>query len=82
MAHLQLAVRINPNNPKHHLFNNHGTWWCHFSVIENNHTQRRVRVNLRTDNILQALSRGDQRLGSESRTLASVAFNLKLESAL
>jgi len=82
MAKLALAIRINPDNPTHHLFNNHGTWWCHFSVVENNLTQRRVRVNLHTDDILQAQVKRDRILESEWRTLAPVVINLQPESAL
>jgi hypothetical protein len=65
MAHLQLAVRINPKNPVHHLFNNHGTWWCHFSVIENNLTQHRVRVNLKTRDLQRAQTKRDQILNRD-----------------
>jgi hypothetical protein len=31
MTH-SLAIRLNPGNPDHHLWNNNGTWWCHYTV--------------------------------------------------
>ena len=27
-----LAVRTAEENPDHHLWNNRGTWWCHFTL--------------------------------------------------
>ena len=27
-----LAIRLDPANPDHHLWNNNGTWWCHFTI--------------------------------------------------
>jgi hypothetical protein len=35
-------------NPDHHIWNNNGTWWCHFTVHKSDYTAERVRVSLRT----------------------------------
>lgn len=43
-----LAVRINLDNPDHHLWNNHGQWWLHFTLPQPNFTKRRVRRSLGT----------------------------------
>lgn len=43
-----LSVRIT-RNPFHHLWNNHGTWWCHYTEHLPDFTKRRVRRNLHTD---------------------------------
>lgn len=43
-----LSVRIT-ENPFHHLWNNHGTWWCHYTEHLPDFTKRRVRRNLHTD---------------------------------
>ena len=45
-----LAVRIT-DNPFHHLWNNNGTWWCHYTEHLPDHTKRRVRRSLHTDNV-------------------------------
>ena len=45
------SIRVNEANPNHHLWNNHGTWWCHFTVHLTDFTAERRRVNLRTDNV-------------------------------
>jgi len=44
----KLALRVSGTNPNHHLWNNNGTWWCHFTVHLPDYTKRRVRVSLRT----------------------------------
>jgi hypothetical protein len=35
-------------NPNHHLWNNHGTWWCHFTLHLPDFTKHRVRLSLDT----------------------------------
>ena len=35
------------DNPDHHLWNNHGALWCHY-------TKRRVRLSLQTSDVRQA----------------------------
>ena len=49
-----LAVRANPANRDHHLWNNNGTWWCHFTVHSPDYTKERVRLSLKTRDRLQA----------------------------
>ena len=36
------------HNPDHNIWNNNGTWWCHFTVHHSDHTKERVRVSLGT----------------------------------
>jgi len=48
MSNWSLSVRVRKNNPDHHLFNNNGTWWCHFWAIADGIRQQRFRVNLHT----------------------------------
>lgn len=45
------SIRINEANPNHHLWNNHGTWWCHFTVHHPDHTAERRRLSLGTDQV-------------------------------
>ena len=44
----QLAIRVNPANPDHHLWHNHGTWWCHLTLHLPDFTKRRLRRSLGT----------------------------------
>ncbi len=46
-----LAVRFVTDNPDHHLWNNNGTWWCHYTEHLPDYTKRRVRKSLHTDNL-------------------------------
>ena len=50
----QLAVRISPENPNHHLWNNHGVWWTHFTVHRSDYTKKRIRLSLGTRDLEQA----------------------------
>lgn len=45
---------MNHRNPDHHIWNNNGTWWCHYTEHLPDYTKRRVRLNLYTDNRLIA----------------------------
>ena len=57
-----LSVRVDDKNPDHHLWNNRGTWWCHFTLHMTNHTSERVRVSLKTRELEEARDRRDQLL--------------------
>lgn len=68
-----LAVRVNPANPDHHLWNNHGTWWCHYTVHLPDFTKRRVRRNLGTRVLTEARQRRDQLLAAADPRLLQAA---------
>ena len=38
-------------NPDHNIWNNNGTFWCHYTVHNDNHTKERVRVSLGTRDV-------------------------------
>ncbi|MEY3479657.1 MAG: hypothetical protein RIQ71_432 [Verrucomicrobiota bacterium] len=38
-------------NPDHHIWNNNGTYWCHYTVHEKDYTKKRVRVSLGTKDV-------------------------------
>lgn len=42
-----LSIRTT-GNPFHHLWNNNGTWWVHYTEHLSDHTKRRVRRSLHT----------------------------------
>jgi hypothetical protein len=54
-----LSIKIDPENPDHHLWNNHGTWWIHYTVHQSDYTKRRIRVSLETRNLREARQRRD-----------------------
>ncbi len=49
----KLAIRVG-TNPNHHLWNNNGTWWLHYTEHLPDYTKRRVRISLHTNNIRAA----------------------------
>ena len=42
------SVRCLPGSDNHHLWDNHGTWWCHFTVHFPDFSKHRFRVSLGT----------------------------------
>jgi hypothetical protein len=61
MTH-SLAIRLNPANPDHHLWNNNGTWFVHYTIHAPGFTKQRIRASLQTKNLTEARSRRDQLL--------------------
>ena len=50
----ELAIRVDESNINHHLWNNNGTWWLHYTVYPTPVTSDRRRCSLKTQNIKQA----------------------------
>lgn len=48
------SIRIHAENPDHHLWNNNGTFWCHYTLHLPDHTKQRVRRSLGTSSISEA----------------------------
>jgi hypothetical protein len=59
MNETTLRVRTNKSNPNHHLWNNNGTWWCHYTVHFPDFTKQRVRRSLQTADLQAARRRRD-----------------------
>jgi len=53
------SVRIRAENPNHHLYNNNGTWWLHYTAHPTPVTKKRVRRSLATRDIVVARERRD-----------------------
>jgi len=67
--------RVNTNNrlnPDHHIWNNNGTWWCHFTVHNPDHTKERVRVSLHTKDRDEARERRDFIMRGTSAIVATL----------
>lgn len=48
---IQLSVRRPAGNDNHHLWNNHGTWWCALTIHRPDFTKARLRRSLGTDSV-------------------------------
>ncbi len=59
MTESRLAVRVNPANPNHHLWNNNGTWFVHYTLHNPDFTKTRVRASLATIQLPVARARRD-----------------------
>lgn len=53
------AVRLGRRNPDHHLYNNNGTWFIHYTVHPTPLTKERVRRSLGTKRLEEARARRD-----------------------
>ena len=61
------SIRVLAHNPDHHLWNNHGTWWCHYTVHLADYTKRRVRLSLGTSSVEQARKLRDSLLPPKTK---------------
>lgn len=61
----RIAIRVARSNPDHHLWNNHGTWWCHFTLHLPDFTKRRVRCSLATHSLAEARRRRNRLLAAD-----------------
>jgi len=55
----QLAIRVDAENPDHHLWLNHGTWWIHYTLHLDGARKRRVRFSLETSDVGEARAKRD-----------------------
>jgi hypothetical protein len=53
------GIRIAADNPNHHLWNNHGTWFLHYTVHPTPFTKDRIRRSLGTKDLETARARRD-----------------------
>ena len=53
------SVRIGSSNPDHHLYNNNGVWWLHYTSYPTPATSKRIRGSLRTRDVALARHRRD-----------------------
>jgi hypothetical protein len=60
-----ISRRQKTSGLNHHLWNNHGSWWFHGTVHLPDGTAQRVRVNLKTKDLLKARSQRDSILHCE-----------------
>ena len=66
-------IRVRAENPNHHLWNNHGTWFLHYTIHPTPFTKERIRRSLGTKDVKVARARRDAffaHLGSGTQTAA------------
>ncbi|MEY4939870.1 MAG: hypothetical protein RIQ93_1605 [Verrucomicrobiota bacterium] len=53
------GIRLRNDNPNHHLWNNHGTWFLHYTIHPTPFTKQRIRRSLGTKDLVAARERRD-----------------------
>ena len=53
------SIRVRSDNPNHHLWNNHGTWFLHYTIHPTPYTKERIRRSLGTKDLEVARERRD-----------------------
>jgi len=90
MRNSKLSLRVRGGNLNHHLWNNNGMYWCHFTVHLADFTKERRRLSLGTDNLgearrlrdaLLATFGGEIGLGDECGALGTARPTLESEVA-
>ena len=56
----ETAIRIDDSNSNHHIWNNNGTWWIHYTIYPTPVTAERIRHSLKTRNLTEARRLRDQ----------------------
>ncbi len=72
MRAARLSLRITGGNPLHHLWNNHGVWWIHYTLETLDGRVRRVRRSLRTQRRDEAILLRDALLAHLAQPTAAV----------
>ena len=53
------SIRIQSTNRNHHLYNNNGVWWLHYTSYPTPATSKRIRRSLKTRDVTLARRRRD-----------------------
>ena len=56
----ELAIRTDEANENHHLWNNNGTWFIHYTVYPTSVTKKRIRRSLKTKDLGEARKLRDE----------------------
>lgn len=75
MNKTELAIRIKETNRMHHLWNNNGTWFCHYT-LHLGPMKERKRVSMKTSSLEDACRRRDELFARLKMGLAAVASPL------
>ena len=78
------SLRISEANPNHHLWNNNGTWFLHYTVYPTPFTKERIRRSLGTKDVKLARERRDTffaQLASEAAKNAAATPTRKAVAA-
>lgn len=69
------SIRVSAENPNHHLWNNHGTWFLHYTIYPTPFTKERIRRSLGTKDLQVARERRDSFFALLAAETAKAAGN-------
>lgn len=65
------GLRVDPENPNHHLWDNHGTWFLHYTIHPTPYTKERIRRSLGTKDVKVARERRDNFFATLAKNAAA-----------
>jgi hypothetical protein len=54
------SIRVHMDNPNHHIWDNNGTWFIHYTLYPSAYRKKRIRRSLRTKDIVCARQSRDR----------------------
>ena len=75
------GIRVRTENPNHHLWNNHGTWFLHYTIHPTAFTKERIRRSLGTKDLAIARERRDSFFAQLAIEAAKAAANAPARKA-
>ena len=75
------GLRVPTDNENHHLWNNHGTWFLHYTVHPTSFTKERIRRSLGTKDLAVARERRDTFFAHLASEAAKAASAVRKEAA-
>ena len=74
--------RVRAENQNHHLWNNHGTWFLHYTIHPTPFTKERIRRSLGTKDVEVARDRRDSFFATLAADAAKAASTAPLRKAV
>ena len=65
------GIRVDAENPNHHLWDNHGTWFLHYTIHPTPFTKERIRRSLGTKDVKVARERRDNFFATLAKNTAA-----------
>lgn len=65
------GIRVDTENPNHHLWDNHGTWFLHYTIHPTPFTKERIRRSLGTKDVRVARERRDHFFATLATTVVA-----------
>ena len=76
------GIRVRAENQNHHLWNNHGTWFLHYTIHPTPFTKERIRRSLGTKDVEVARDRRDSFFATLAADAAKAASTAPLRKAV